>query len=328
MLQQTTVAAAIPRWEAFLARFPDVASLAAAREDDVLAAWSGLGYYARARNLHRAARLVASARAFPRSAAEWRRLPGVGEYTAAAVASIAFGERVAVVDGNVARVLSRAWALSASPKSASGAARLKELASSLLPQRGAGDHNQAVMELGATVCLPKGPLCPTCPLRGVCVARAEGNPEAYPPASPRPAPRRLRLAAGLALRRGRVVLVADDELVKGHWTLPAVRVGKGGDAARALADAWPEAAGRIAASVERVGAVSHAVLDRRYTIEVYAVREGGKAASGGPVRLADRTNPALPHGGALVKALRLLAPAPSSRASGPRGPSPRRRNGR
>ena len=151
MLQQTRVAAVVSYYERFLRRFPDVGTLARARIDTVLTLWSGLGYYRRARHLHAAARILRRD-GFPRTAADWRRLPGVGPYTAAAVASIAFGEPAAVVDGNVTRVLSRLHALD-------DGRPVGDLAQAWLSPRAPGDFNQAVMELGATVCTPRSPEC-------------------------------------------------------------------------------------------------------------------------------------------------------------------------
>ncbi len=330
------MAAGLPRWERFLSRFPTVEALAAATQDEVLAEWSGLGYYARARNLHRAARLVVETGAFPADAEGWRRLPGIGPYTAAALASILSGERAAVVDGNVARVLSRLEAVALDPKSAAGARRLAALAAALVPPKGAGDHNQALMDLGATVCLPRSPRCPACPLASLCAARAGGLEESLPRPAPRRAPRRIRVASGVALRDGRVVLVPDREYVKGHWNVPTVRLPDGpdgapADAAAALLSAWPAAAGCRARAVEAIGAFSHSVLDRLYRVELFAVREApAPGTRGGRVGRAVRTEepaaPAVPHGGALSKALARLSP--SARESSPRGPARPRRSAR
>ena len=169
MLQQTRVAAVIEHYHEFLRRFPTVQKLASAREASVLAAWSGLGYYRRARMLHAAAKVVARERGgtFPETSAEWRTLPGVGRYTAAAIASIAFGEAVAVVDGNVERVLQRITGRAISGE------QMWEQAESLLDRNRSGDFNQAMMELGATVCTPRAPACLSCPLVDLCAARGE-----------------------------------------------------------------------------------------------------------------------------------------------------------
>jgi A/G-specific adenine glycosylase len=190
MLQQTTVAAVAPYFQAFLARWPDVRALAAAPLDDVLAAWAGLGYYARARNLHACARAVAAeydAR-FPGTEAELRKLPGIGAYTGAAIAAIAFGQRASVVDGNVERVVARLFALETPLPQAKPA--LRALAASLLPPEPApdfpfGDFAQATMDLGATLCLPRKPRCVLCPLRESCAAQAAGVAADLPRRAPK-----------------------------------------------------------------------------------------------------------------------------------------------
>ncbi|NYF91976.1 A/G-specific adenine glycosylase [Tunturiibacter empetritectus] len=181
MLQQTRVAAVVEHYQSFLRRFPTILALALAPESEVLALWSGLGYYRRARMLHKAAQFLIEERGgiLPGTAAELRTLPGIGEYTSAAIASIAFGESVAVVDGNVERVLLR---LTGRPeqRDAAGRAFVQQQASALVPNRrigeqtnAAGDHNQAMMELGATLCLPKAPLCLHCPVYALCKTRGE-----------------------------------------------------------------------------------------------------------------------------------------------------------
>jgi len=174
MLQQTTVKAVIPFYESFLARWPTVDRLAAAPLDQVLAAWAGLGYYSRARNLHKCARLIAAEHGgrFPASAEALLALPGIGPYTAAAIAAIAFGQAVTPVDGNVERVLTRLFAVK-EPLPASKPA-LRRLAASLSPSQRAGDFAQALMDLGAGICTPKRPSCLMCPLQARCAARAEG----------------------------------------------------------------------------------------------------------------------------------------------------------
>ena len=180
MLQQTTVATVRPRFEAWLARWPDLASLAAADEADVMAAWAGLGYYARARNLVKTARSVTAEHggAFPRTEAELRRLPGLGAYTAAAVAAIGFGERAVVVDANVERVVARLHAID-TPLPA-GRAAIRVAADGLTPAARAGDFAQATMDLGATICVPRAPRCLLCPLRDDCAGFASSAPEAFP----------------------------------------------------------------------------------------------------------------------------------------------------
>ncbi len=174
MLQQTRVAAVVPYYARFLGLFPDVQALAAAPEQTLLAAWAGLGYYSRARNLQKAAKQIVELGEFPRTYSSLKELPGVGDYTAAAVASIAFGLPHAVMDGNVARVLSRLTAEAGDIKSDVVRRRLRDLAEALLDRKQPGEFNQALMELGATVCVPKRPWCESCPVRMHCEARKQG----------------------------------------------------------------------------------------------------------------------------------------------------------
>ena len=175
MLQQTTVAAVAPRFERFVARWPAVETLAAAPAEEVLKEWAGLGYYARARNLIACARAVAARGGFPDTEDQLRKLPGIGDYTAAAIAAIAFGRQAVVIDSNVERVVARLFGLSTPTKS-----ELREHASAITPDTGAGDFAQAMMDLGATICRPRTPLCCDCPISGLCAAFASGTPEAFP----------------------------------------------------------------------------------------------------------------------------------------------------
>lgn len=207
MLQQTRVETAIPYYRRFLARFPDVASLARADEAELLALWSGLGYYRRCRALHAAAKsVVASGGNLPTSARELERLPGIGPYTAAAIASIAFSEPVPVLDGNVERVLSRYAALPSGARTRGGRTALLALAATLLDHRRPGDSNQAMMELGATVCTPRAPRCPACPLATGCAALAAGAPENYPAPAQRASAARVQQVVALVETQGRLLL--------------------------------------------------------------------------------------------------------------------------
>lgn len=178
MLQQTTVATVIPRFERFLAKWPTVEAVAAARDEDVLSEWAGLGYYARARNLIACAREVARRGAFPDTEEGLRELPGVGAYTAAAIAAIAFRRRALVMDTNVERVIARLHAIET--PLADSKPRLRELLDAITPQTQAGDFAQAMMDLGATICRPRSPNCPACPLKSECRAFASGEPERFP----------------------------------------------------------------------------------------------------------------------------------------------------
>ena len=185
MLQQTTVATVRPRFRRFVARWPTIEALAAAPDEAVLHEWAGLGYYARARNLIACARAVVSLGGFPRTEAELCKLPGLGAYTAAAIAAIAFGERAVVIDTNVARVVARLHGIDRTLAEAQG--DIRELADAMTPFDRPGDYAQAMMDLGATICRPKKPDCLACPLAPDCVAFASGAPESFPAPKVRPA---------------------------------------------------------------------------------------------------------------------------------------------
>jgi A/G-specific adenine glycosylase len=230
MLQQTRVAVVVERYQAFMARFPTIFALARAAEQEVLAFWSGLGYYRRARMLHKAAQVVAAERngIMPETAAELLTLPGVGAYTSAAIASIAHGQRVAVVDGNVERVICRlaGWNAHDDPESATLRSRIERFAAKLVDPERPGDFNQAMMELGATVCLPRNPQCLVCPVREACETRGEHK------TTPRPRMESREVAYALCIRtresadKGEVLLVqrpSSMSVMPGLWELPALR---------------------------------------------------------------------------------------------------------
>lgn len=238
MLQQTQAATVIPYYRRFLSRFPTVRDLAAADVQDVLRLWSGLGYYARARNLLCAARIVVERHdgQFPDSLDALRELPGVGRYTAGAVASIAFDRRSAIVDGNVARVLARVFRVRGDVSCGSGRARLWSIAESLLPRRRCGDFNQALMELGAQVCMPGARAqCGDCPLASRCAARAAGEVAELPEKRRRTAARSETHVVAAIQRRRRWLFVRrpPDGLWGGLWSLPtAVSTGRSAAAIR------------------------------------------------------------------------------------------------
>jgi A/G-specific adenine glycosylase len=220
MLQQTRVAAVIPYYQRFLQRFPDAAALANAPEPELLALWSGLGYYSRARKLQKAARQIMESGTFPNSYASILKLAGVGTYTAAAIASISFGLPHAVVDGNVRRVLAR-WIND-------GHADAQQIADRLLDRRDPARWNQAVMELGATICLPREPLCEGCPVVAHCAARRAGTQNDLPLKRTKPKPEHLERTLLVIRRKGRILLTPSSR-VKGFWDLPEhpanVRIG-------------------------------------------------------------------------------------------------------
>jgi len=288
MLQQTRVRAAVPYFERFLKRFPDAPSLAAADDAEVLAAWAGLGYYSRARNLHRAARVIA-AEGFPRDYEAIRTLPGVGRYTAAAISSIAFGLPHAVLDGNVIRVLAR---LSAEPEAVASATaqdRLRALAERLLDRDRPGDFNQALMELGATVCLPRNPNCQACPVATMCAARRDGLADRLPVKAPKARAVVIEREVLLVGRRGRLLLwqrPQDSGRMAGFWELPE-------------GDQLPQAS-----RGEVVGRVRHTILNHRYVVAV--IRAVVRRAPRGFVWTPQAALGSLPLSTLARKALRLL----------------------
>jgi A/G-specific adenine glycosylase len=272
MLQQTTVATVIPYFERFLARFPTLASLAAASEDEVTALWSGLGYYARARNLRRAAAAAVAdlGGALPRTEAELAELPGLGPYTSAAVAAIAFGARTFALDGNGARVMARLRGVSDSIDEPATRVRLRAEGEREVPRDRPGDFTQAVMELGATICTPRNPRCDACPVRGVCAAFAAGTVDELPRRSRKPARPIVRVACACVTDGARVLMVKRGQgLLAGTWSLPedVVSSGTPRDVARRLATA----AGAVAAKVAHQGSVRHVFTHRDVTAEVFRV---------------------------------------------------------
>jgi A/G-specific adenine glycosylase len=264
MLQQTRVAAVLPYYEKFLSRFPTPGDMARASEREVLALWSGLGYYARARNLRKAARAIHEAGGFPRTYEQIRRLPGVGEYTAAAVASIAFGLPHAVLDGNVIRVVSRLTADAGDIASPATRARLRMTADRLLDPARPAAFNQAMMELGATVCLPRGPQCLLCPLRDRCEARGRAIEQELPIKLRKRDPLKIAVQLLLAEKDGSILLRQRDS------------------AEGRLADFWELPDGRDlprAERLERLGSFRHSITRHDYDVEVWRVRPG-KAPKG------------------------------------------------
>lgn len=224
MLQQTQVTAVMPYFERFIARFPSVAALAAAAEDEVLKLWSGLGYYARGRNLLRAAQIIVTEHGgrFPPDPAELALLPGIGRSTAAAIAVFSFGARAAILDGNVKRVLARCFGIEGFPGAPAVERRLWSLAEARLPARGVGRYTQGLMDLGATVCTRNRPQCERCPVAELCVARRTGRVDELPEARPRKAVPRRRATWIVLRHRGQVLLERRPSagLWGGLWTFP------------------------------------------------------------------------------------------------------------
>jgi A/G-specific adenine glycosylase len=290
MLQQTRVAAALPYYERFLERFPDAQSLARAEEAEVLAAWAGLGYYSRARNLHRAAKAVAAAGEFPRDYAAIRALPGVGDYTAAAIASIAFGLPHAVLDGNVIRVLARLSGEREVASTGDAGRRLSDLAGRLLDPERPGEHNQALMELGATVCLPRNPRCSSCPAAPMCEARREGLANLLPVKAPKAEAVVVERELLVIRRRGRCLLwqrPPDSGRMAGFWELP-----EGSHLPQAVRG-------------EVLGHVRHSIVNHRYLVVV--VRADLRRAPAGFIWMPEDGLADLPLSTLSRKALRAAA---------------------
>lgn len=239
MLQQTRVEAVIPYFEKWMRSFPTVQSLANASERDVLNAWEGLGYYSRARNLHKAAKILVDQYGgkIPQDPDELRELPGIGRYTLGAIASIAFGMDVSALDGNIRRVYARIFDVEVPVDSSAGEKILWELAEENLPKGHAGDYNQALMDLGATICVPKNPRCLICPLMRHCKARQNGTQNQRPVKTPKKDVPHYVHAAAVIIQRGRVLLSQrpSEGLLGGMWEFPNGRVD--GDPTRELPQA-------------------------------------------------------------------------------------------
>ena len=327
MLQQTRVEHVIPYFTRFMRRFPTPAALATSPLEEALALWSGLGYYRRVRLLHRAAQQVAdSGGSVPADPAALRRLAGVGDYTAAAVASIAFGAVVPVLDGNVERVLCRLLGVEEDPARAAVRRRLRAAAAELLDPAAPGDGNQALMELGATVCTPRAPRCAICPLAAVCVARRLGVVARLPLRAPPRSMQQVRLVAVRVERGGRVLLFrrgAGERVLPGTWELPWVELAGSGETHSGAGDAALAAAlaaryGVELALGEPLGRVRHAITFRRLTVEVrraalVGVGEIAESGDGAAAWLAAAELATLPVSSLVSKALALPGPSESPR---------------
>ncbi len=276
MLQQTRVETVIPYFERWMQRFPSVAALAAASEQDVLQTWEGLGYYSRARSLWRAARLVMQEYGgqLPDSAEALARLPGVGRYTAGAVASMAFGRDEAALDGNIRRVLTRLFNVSLPARSPAGEALLWNLARQNLPAGQAGDYNQALMDLGSAICTPRSPNCAACPLKGDCQAFALGLQEERPVLEKKaPTPHYLVTAAVLR-RDGRVLLARrpSEGLLGGLWEFPGGKVENGESLEYGLQRELREELGVETAVNGQIGVYRHAYTHFKVTLHAFDCR--------------------------------------------------------
>ena len=273
MLQQTRVETVIPYFLRFTERFPDLARLAEAAEGEVLALWSGLGYYSRARALHRAARILVHERngSFPEDVEGWMALPGVGRYTAGAIVSIALGKPAPILDGNVVRVLARLFGLRGDPRSGPVNRELWKLAERILPRRSISDFNQALMELGALVCTPRAPRCLFCPLREECVANREGLQESLPELPARPKTTPVVMAAAIVEKRKKILLYRRTRmaLLKDLWELPLGECRNGEDPREAVAREARATYGIALEVGEEVAQVKHSIMNRRITLHAF-----------------------------------------------------------
>jgi len=280
ILQQTRVDQGLPYYERFLAAFPTVRGLAEASEDEVLKLWEGLGYYTRARNLHKAAKIVATQHGaeLPRSADLLQLLPGVGRYTAGAIASIAFGERAPVVDGNVKRVLARLYDIESPIEETETERDLWALAESLVPPRRPGDFNQGIMELGARICTPKKPYCEGCPVNAHCEARAHGTQEERPVRRPKRAVPHQEIVVAAIARDGEYLIGRRPPkgLLGGLWEFPGGKVEPGESHAQALERECREELGVTVTVGGMIASVRHAYTHLKVTLNVYrcTIREG------------------------------------------------------
>ena len=273
MLQQTRVETVIPYYERFLARFPDIESLAAGETDEVLGVWAGLGYYSRARNLQAAAREVSAKHGgrLPDDVEALRALPGIGRYTAGALASIAFDRPEPIVDGNVARVLSRLLGIREDIAKPDILRRLWDEAAKLAEGPDPGDLNQALMELGALVCVPADPRCGSCPLRKHCDAQQHGDAARLPIKMKKPKTRHIEASAAWLTRRGKVLAVRrpPSGLLGGLWELPGGDLDHREDPAQGLVRNLRERVGLDVANPQYVGAVSHVFTHRRLRLHLF-----------------------------------------------------------
>jgi A/G-specific adenine glycosylase len=275
MLQQTTVATVIGYFDRFLAAFPTIEALAAADEDDVLRLWEGLGYYRRARQLHRAAKIVAAEHGgeFPTDPETVRRLPGIGRYTAGAILSIAFDAREPILEANTLRLLSRLLAFDGDPQSTEGQRLLWAMAEVLLPKRGSGRINQSLMELGSQVCNPRAPACEICPVVALCRAHQQGRQLDIPRPKGKRSIEPVRQAVMIVRRRGRVLLLRwpEGERFAGLWDFPrfSIESKQAAELHREMAENVLSLTGVVAVPGRHVKTLTHAVTRFRITLECY-----------------------------------------------------------
>ena len=283
MLQQTQVATVIPYYHRFLKRFPTVRRLAQAGLSNVLRVWEGLGYYSRARHLHRASQMVVDRfdGRIPDRVEDLLTLPGIGRYTAGAILSIAYNQEAPVLDGNVKRVLSRLFAISDDPREAGTEQRLWRISQSLIPKGQAKAFNQALMELGATFCIPKDPLCPTCPVGNLCKANRLGKPEKYPAKKPKKKIPHVGAVGAVVLNDGKVLLRQRPPggLLGGLWEFPNWNTEDRKDSKRALKSLLQREMGITTQVNAEIGVFQQTYSHFKLTLRIYscgALRSNGK----------------------------------------------------
>jgi A/G-specific adenine glycosylase len=291
MLQQTQVATVIPYYERFLKLFPTVHDLAGADLSDVLRVWEGLGYYSRARNLHKAARMVVTNfdGNIPDTLEDLLTLPGVGRYTAGAILSIAFNREAPILDGNIKRVLCRLYAIPEDPRESKTEERLWSISGSLIPKGNAHSFNQALMELGATICTPREPLCLLCPLQRFCSASKQGKPEAYPKKMSKKKVPHVEAVSAIIIKEGRVLLRQRPPrgLLGGLWEFPNWETKKGKDLKRSLKNHLKKE-GALTARVDGlVGTLKHAYSHFKLTLHVFHCEISDGEVSGKRVPFRD-----------------------------------------
>ena len=283
MCQQTRIDTAIPYYHRFLQLWPTVEDLAKASDDEVVTAWSGLGYYSRARNLHRAAKLVVELGGFPEDVKGLLELPGVGPYTAAAIASIAFGVDAHLVDGNVERVLSRLFGVTEDVRAKEGKNRIWGLAEEILLRGQAGDWNQALMELGAMVCSPRKPGCASCPVSSNCAAHRDSLEESLPFIGRKVRAKPVFATCGVLVRKDKVWMRKrpDEGLLAGMWEFPGTRMLDCQPDKGAFMESWRESFGDAPSGVSRLGSVRHLFSHRKLKLEVFRVESAGAGEGDG-----------------------------------------------
>ena len=290
MLQQTRVDQVIPYFNRFMKRFPSLKSLASASQEEVLKQWEGLGYYSRARNLHKAAQIIAIdyKGRFPRDPSAIFKLPGIGSYTAAAIGSLAFNLDMAVLDGNVIRVLTRLFANPKDTGSTTTKLELQQLADELLIKGDAGNFNEAMMELGATVCLPKNPQCTACPLAGICLGHVSGRPTDYPVKAPKKKVPHIVVGAAVVTNRKGEVLIAqrrNEDMLGGLWEFPGGKQESGETIQQCISRELKEELGINVETAEFITTIKHAYS--HFTMDMHTYFSKIKSGRPRPIECQD-----------------------------------------